>query len=393
MRRLDIHADDMAPEAQLLRMISDNSPNGIMCPGLRELGWTCDALAPLPFFRLFLSPRLTAFSFMYPYTVALLRAPDKVLANLTSAILELPVSSLRSLHIDIYTPGKAAPTALESAVSSTILRCGPSLTSLRVEASLSDATIQHIMKLSKLTLWEAVNGPPRVSDLPLSNAFPQLETLELLTKTSLEWIPFFGAISHRDPLGQPSNRGPVRKPTVLESRVEVPVDAAFMSPIMHFHGLVRLALRSPCSNVSGCTFSLTDDDFAEIVIALPRLKGASFGLVCSANSCRTTVSCLLSLSTHCKDLENLEIHFNTTNLLGDLASMSEDPRLHDAHSLPKCELWWLDVWSAPLQIRAEDRGSVAAGFLRIFPLLRTISSNPGIGWGSLLEGQCRTWNM
>lgn len=138
----------------------------------------------------------------------------------------------------------------------------------------------------------------------------------------------------------------------------------------------------------GVPSSLTDDDFAEIAIALPRLKDATFGGVC-----RTAVSSLLSLLTHCKDLEELEIHFNTTNLLGDLTSILEDLRLRGEHLLPKCRLWWLGVRNAPLQIRVEDCGLVAAGFLGIFSSLREINSNSGMDWGSLLEGQCRTQNM
>lgn len=228
-----------------------------------------------------------------------------------------------------------------------------------------------------------MNGQPRVSDPSLSNPFPQLETLELLTEASLEWIPFFEAISRRASSGQPSNHGPVQKPIVLVSRVEIPVDAAFISPIMQFHGLVKLTLKSSCFNGSGCTFSLTDD-VAEVAIALPRLRDARFGYVCSTNSCRTTISSLFSFSTHCKDLGGLKIHFNTRNLLGDLTSVSEDLRLRNAHSLPKCKLWWLNMGGAPLDIRAEDRGPVAAGFLGIFPSLQETTEEYR-DWEDLLE--------
>jgi len=136
------------------------------------------------------------------------------------------------------------------------------------------------MKLPKLTLWEAIVGPPRASDLDLSNTFPQLETLGLITEEiSLEWISFFGAISRHTSSSQPSSRRPVQKLSVLESLVEVPIDAAFMSPIMQFHGLAKLWLNSSCFNANGCTFNLTDDDFVDIAIALPRLRDATFGCV------------------------------------------------------------------------------------------------------------------
>ena len=194
---------------------------------------------------------------MYPSILTPDEDSDRVLADLAPMILELPVSSLRSLHIDARIPGKTVPTVLESAVSSTIIRCGPSLTSLRIEVSLSDAAVQHITKLPKLTLWKAVDGPPRVSDLHLSNTFPQLETLELITEElALEWIPFFGAISRHASSSQPSDRRPVQKLIVLESCAEIPVDAAFMSPTMQFRGLAKLWPNSSCPNANGCTFQL-----------------------------------------------------------------------------------------------------------------------------------------
>ena len=371
-------------------MLSDNSPNGIMCPGLREFEWSCIDES-LPFFRLFLSPHLTVFSFRCSCFLG--QVSDKVLANLTSAISELPASSLQSLCIKFYTWREVTSMLLESAlsstlsytVSSTVLRCGSSLTSLYVDVPLSDMAVQHIMKLPRLAFWEAVNGPPKVSDLSLPDTFPQLEILKLLTEASLEWIPFFEAISRHVSSGQPSNRGPVQKLIVLESWAQVPLDAAFMSPIIRFRGLVKLTLKSSCLDMNGCTFSLTDDDVAEIAIALPRLKDATFGCVCSANSCRTTVSSLLSLSTHCKDLEELEIHFNTTNILGDFTSISEDLWLRCAHSLPRCRLWLLNVRAAPLQIRVEDCRLVGAGFLRIFPSLSTIVRNRDEDWEGILE--------
>jgi len=167
MRRLYVSADLLDSEALFLHMISENSLDGIMCPRLRELRWLC-SVKPLPFFRLFLSPHLTAFSFRYAF---LKPVPDEVFANLTSAILELPAPSLQSLRIEFDTPHKVISTLLESAVSSTVLRCGPSLTSLYVEVPLSDAAIQHIMKLPKLTSWGVVNGPPRVFNLSLCNTF------------------------------------------------------------------------------------------------------------------------------------------------------------------------------------------------------------------------------
>jgi len=284
-----------------------------------------------------------------------------------------------------------ASTVLESAISSAVLRCGPSLITLYVSVPLSEAAVQHIMRLPKLTSWHAMNGLPRVSDFSLSNTFPQLETLILCTEASLEWLPLFEATARHTSSGRdahaPSDRWPGRKLIVLASWEIAPVDAAFMTPIMRFHGLTELSLRSACSNTGECMFGLTDDDVAEIAIALPNLVDATFGEVCSADSCRTTACSLLFLSTSCKKLKTLEIHFNTRNLRDDLQSIPENLRLRGLCGLPRCRLQQLEVAYAPFQIAEEDHGLVVAGFLRIFQSLGRISGVER-GWDGLNSKLC-----
>ena len=170
MRRLHFNSHCGVSD-QVLRMISVNSSNEVLCPRLRELYWETWSY---PLERHFLSPHLRDFSFPCFH---LGQVPDEILSNLTSVIAELETSSLRSLRITI--PQGPTSVGLESAVSSAILRCGSSLTTLSVPTPLSDAAIQHIMRLPKLARWSARNGPPGVSDLPPSDAFPQLEALEL----------------------------------------------------------------------------------------------------------------------------------------------------------------------------------------------------------------------
>ena len=174
-------------------MVSANSPEEFLCPGLRELTWVARSC---PLDRFFLSPRVTEFSFLCNF---LGQTSDEVLSNLTSLITELQTSSLLSLRIGVRIPTGRTPMGLKSAISSTVLRCGPSLTNLSVPTSLSDAAIPHIIQLLKLTTWRARHRPPRVPDLTLSDAFPQLEILELHVEEPLEWLPLFDART-------PSNR-------------------------------------------------------------------------------------------------------------------------------------------------------------------------------------------
>ena len=354
-------------------MISDNLPNGILFPGLRDLLWMIRSHIP-PFYHIFLSPSLTVFSL----SCSLLS--DKILSSILSLIQHLKTLPLRALYLDCHKVSRD----MESAFSSAVLQCGHSLKALFISAPLSDAAVQHIARLPNLTQWYVTDTPPRVSDLSrLSGAFPQLELLHLQSEASPEWLPLIGATAHRTYPKQESHmqahRGPCQKLTTLECRREVPVDIAFVAPIMLFHGLVYLTLHSSCSFDGGCTFNLTDDDTEEIATALPRLKHAILGSVCYANSCQTTVSSLVSFSTHCENLGRLEIHFNTTNLRDDLDSISADPRLDNLPPLTKRAPLFLVLSEAPIQISGEDIGPVVTGFLRIFPSLKEfIGDDPAL---------------
>ena len=383
MRRLNFDRGPFVPD-EVLRMLSSNSPNRTLFPGLRELTWVARSY---PLDHLFLSPRLTKFLFRPPTFRSQLT--DEVVSNLASVVAELPASSLRFLWIDVDGWSLSASVGLRSAVSSAALRCGPSLADLSVPMPLSDPAVQHIMQLPKLTTWRAWNGPPRVSVPSLSDAFPQLETLHLNVEASLKWLPLFEAVARWSSPGQGAHVrphcGPGQKLADLQLWVEVSVDTALISPIMLFRGLVTLAMRSSCYRTGECTFGLTDGDIVRLTTALPNLVIVTFGETCSANSCRTTVSSLLFFSTGCKNLKYLEIHFNTTNLRGNLESMAQNPRLRGSYGLPRCQLTQLSVSCAPLSIEVGDYGPVLAGFLDIFPSLEDINGE-STNWDKLDSG-------
>ena len=372
MRRLYLYWDSRNLEGPL-GMIASNFPNGIICPGLQELIWEADS-ATLPFHRLFFSPRLSKFSLTYTSHA------EDALSRIKPAILELDTFPLRNLHLEWCIPEEAT-RQMESIASSAVLRCGPTLETLSVLTPLSDAAVQHIMQLPVLVSWSTRSAPPKRSDLSLSDAFPQLEYLELYTEASLQWLPLFGTTLRRISSGQNSyDRGPIPKLILLECLAPTPVNSVFLSPIMLFHGLEELILESPCSAADGCAFNLTDDDVAKIASALPNLEYAAFGRVCRADSCKTTVSSLLFLSVGCKKLRSLEIHFNMGNLCDDLESISENPRLCDLCALSRCQLRSLGISEAPFRSTEEDYERLAAGFLFIFPDLRRIG---GTSWNKL----------
>jgi hypothetical protein len=170
MRRLNFNLDPHAPE-EVLRTISVDSSNRILCRGLQGLTWVARPFS-LPLYRLFVSPRLTAFSFTCRSFGG--RDPDEVFSNLTSMIAELPTSSLQSFPADLYLGAAPIPMDLKSAVSSVVFRCDPSLATLSLLLPLSDVAVQQIMNLPLglvpgSVLYSSDRGSgitPRVQSIP-----------------------------------------------------------------------------------------------------------------------------------------------------------------------------------------------------------------------------------
>ena len=73
-----------------------------------------------------------------------------------------------------------------------------------------------------------------------------------------------------------------------------------------------------------CTFILTDSDISLLADALPCLEQTFPGIPCSFNTCQTTFRSLHTLSTRCPQLHHLSIHINTTTLVQDIKSISQE---------------------------------------------------------------------
>ena len=361
-------------------MVSLRSTEGIVCPRLWDLDFKADPYT-LPFYRLFLSPTLTKLSLIYSSFCN--QSPEEELSIIQPAIVGLDTFPLRDLRLQWFVHSDAS-RQMESVASSAVLRCGPALKKLYISSPFSDTAVQHIMQLPNLDTWYAMTGPPRIPDLSRSGIFSRLEHLWLVSESSLAWLTFFTTTARRTSLGQnphtPSDHGPVPRLSNLRILPTVLIDAAFISPIILLRELTSLKLSSACSSRSTaapiCAFSLTDDNIAEVATALPHLEVAVLGIVCSANSCKTTVTSLVTFSTHCRNLERLEIHFNTTNLRNELESVSTDPRLESLPPLRTRDIFHLSLSSAPYTINEDDVIPVLKGFRRIFPSLTEIR---GIG--------------
>lgn len=232
----------------------------------------------LLFYPLFLSPHLTHLSLMCSFFGA--KVPDEVLSGLTSVILALEPFHLRSLSLQLCIPVEV-DRRLESAVSSGLSMWTLSHHSIPINPLVRRGSSTHHAPSQTYRLVRNEWIAQRIRLFSIQ-CLPQLEYLELLTEVSLGWTPLLEAIA-RYTSGQPPGRGPGQKLAALNSFMEVPIDAAFVSPIMVFHGLICFTLRPSCSGTGGCTLNPTDDEIAETAAALPRLQCAMFGPVCSAN--------------------------------------------------------------------------------------------------------------
>jgi len=260
--------------------------------------------------------------------------------------------------------------------SSVVLRCGPSFTEYDAPVTLSNAALDHLIHLPHLHTWRIHSPPPTYSTSSLPLVFPPLRELTLKEGAACGWFTLLRRLED----GASTTQGvtPLSKTKEflkvlnVEDMFGVDIDPSFVSTIQCFRNLVDLHVDVRCSSGDGsdeCIFKLNDDNITELAMALTQLESLLLGLQCSENTCLTTVACLLPISVHCSKLKQLEIHFNTTNIVNDLRNILEDPRFQQLRSLPKCPLTSLFVHRIPLELHESDFEIVAKGMVDIFPSL------------------------
>ena len=352
------------------------SPAGGWFPGLQDLTWRI-TVSNLPHIDLFLSPHLKGIS-IFTSTTLLQgdNTPPDILSAIASAISTLPTSALRHLFVDYSAHG--IPWAhFKDSFSSVALRCESPLIEFTSPVSLSGAAVNHLIHLPHLRTWRVGGPPPRYSASSLPTVFPPLTKFVLGRGATLEWFSLFERLEH----GISATQGLTPLFKVKESLEYLKVDeldpryptinVSFVAAIKIFQNLVHLDVGVFCHNNGGgpCVFELNDGDVAALAMALSQLESLLLGHPCRQNACATTVACLLPISVYCLKLDELEIHFNTTNIVDDLKNISEDPRFQTVRSLPRCSLDYLGVWQIPLTVDEADFEAVMNGILDIFPTL------------------------
>ena len=361
--------DDIVEDT--FRKLRLNSPAGGWFPMLQRFYWFITE-SNIPYADLFFSPYLKEIVISPLSSWIDFQVPHEIVPAIASMISALPASALQSVRVTYGVPW----ADLEDSLSSVALRCGSSLTEFISPIPLSSAAINHLIHLPNLRIWRLSGSPPNYSNLPLPPAFAPLTELGLGGGTARGWLSLFKRLER----SLPSTQGVTPLARVKESletlefggSPDPTIDVFFTSTVRIFRNLVFLYVQTNCHNEDykgRCAFKLDDDNVAKFTMALPQLERLLLGRPCSKNTCPTTVACLLPISVHCLKLQDLEIHFNTTNIVDDLKNVSEDPRFEEMRSLPRSSLPCLSVWHTPLTVDESDFDAVVKGMVDIFPEL------------------------
>ena len=379
-------------EEATFRELRLNSPAGGWFPALQGLAWTITE-SNISHTNLFFSLHLKKISIRSWFSEDF-EVPHDTLSAIAAIIPTLPTSNLQYLDLSICNRGLVSEY-FKDAFSSLVLRCGPSLTKFFSPTSLSDAAMDHLIRLPHLHTCLTTSPPPSYSTSPLPLTFPPLVKLTLKEGTMRGWLSFFERMEH----GASTVQSVTPLSEVKESLTDLSIedhpgtvtDVSFATTIQIFRNLVDLRADFACLNGSDfeCTFKLNNDNITDLAMALPRLRELLLGRPCSKNTCSTTVACLLPISIHCIELQSLQVHFNTTNIIDDFKDIRGDPRFQELHSRPRCALSHLSIANTPLGLSGSDLDIVGTGMIDIFPSLVGDFNSPRGGDRSLDELQGR----
>ena len=308
------------------RQLRFNSPAGGWFPVLHRFYW-CITESNLPYMDLFLSQYLKEVTITPSRSWVASGVPRNIVPAIASTISALPVSALQSLRVGYGV----AWVDLKDSLSSVALRCGPSLTVFSSPIPLSGAAVNHLIQLPNLCLWRLNGCPPNYSTLPSPPTFPPLTKFVLWGGATRGWLSLLELL-----LGSvPSTQGVTPLSRIKESLMSLEfedsdftINSSFTSTIRIFRNLRSLFVELGCRDggYQGlCPFDLDDENVTKFAMAMPQLEHLFLGRPCSKNTCATTVACLLAISVYCLKLEELEVHFNTTNIVEDQQHLSGPP--------------------------------------------------------------------
>ena len=222
------------------RKLRLSSPPSGWFPALQDLSLRITE-PNVPYADLLFSPHLKTISIYMPWSPIHPEVSRDDLAAVASNIPALPTSTLQSLSVRIRCSTHLA--YFKDSLSSVVLRCGPSLTELTSQIPLSDATVNHLIRLPHLHTLRIENPPPDYSTSPLPLVFPPLTGFTIGGAAARGWISLFErleggtfAVRTTAPLSRVKNS--------LNSLIvyDLVIDISFTSSVQIFRNLVNLCV-------------------------------------------------------------------------------------------------------------------------------------------------------
>ena len=345
-------------------------------PNLRSITWWDHSWDSLPFLRLFLNPGLVDVD---------IRFPDNNLHVYRRATISLiPARDLTDLRLQRMGP--ADPLSMD-AVYNLLEQASETLRSVDLGGDPSVAIIEKLLQLPNLRHLDVILPETRIP--PPAVVFPSLEELIVSYGEAASWVHVLRNIPNpalRELQINFSGSSPAYFQTLGPSLLDANVDKTLKSlkcickdgillteaglrPFISFGRLTKLHLNSPCTE-ERCNFQLNDSIISELAAALPRLTSVELGgTPCKVPTSDVTISSLVALSTHCIDLDSLQLHFNAKDII--YHNLSANSQTHKF----SCKLRSLAGGSQPLPTNHDEILLVTFTILRIFPHLETISKS------------------
>ena len=355
-----------------------NSPAGGWFPALQEFTWHITR-RNAPYGKLFFSPRLEKITIFPVWHQQDSDGYRKLVSSVASTFSTLPVPGGLQVLVIAALNNRIHDSLpweyFKDSFSSVVLRLGPSLTNFNSVVPLSDEAVVHLISLPNLQTLELDTPPPHHSTLRLL-VFPPLKLWSFAEGVVVKWFSTLELLEGDVTAAQDVTPLARVKASLRHLRVTgdgVAIDNALTSPIQVFQNLVRLDMDVYCYE-DECSFELDDEDVGTLVMALPRLKTLVLGHPCPMDLCNTTVACLRTISMHCLELEELEIHFNTRQMAAHLEEMGmeEEEEEEEEERSQMCSLKSLGVHEMPLILAALEEEEVCDGLWNIFPSLERI---------------------
>ena len=363
------------PSVELLSAMQLRNVNEPLFPNLISLFFRRIEEPSIPFFFLFLSPRITSIHIGFRYT------PSKV--AIVSVITTLP-KRCPNLQTIGLRPLPRDPVITASVSRMLLATNWDTLQALYVNSPLTEEANNVLYKLPNLRDLSVVIE--RATPLP-SASLPNLTELSIECDDDGSWPELF----RRATLGklesivfgiqseQIGNFLEVFERAALSCSIQNTLSELYFSTssswnpnyssLLPFTRLVDLVVRFSCSNV--CSSTLDDDIIVDLPQAMPKLELLRLSDdPCGEPTAGVTTKGLMALARHCPNLDFLCIHFQATSLCAPPTGPGMTPDTDSTIIRTDCTLTHLVLGKMP--VPEGSASTVAQTLLCIFPRIETI---------------------